>query len=87
MRTDPVQWNRVSGRSGGLLKAKRQWCASEEAARNEQTPEPQHHALSQGSHSGARDLAFTKAPAERNSCGLPRTMNGTRTGEGTPKRE
>jgi len=60
----PVQLHRVSGRSGGLLKARRPWCASEEAATQEQTPEPQQHPLRQGSYSGARDLCAALCAGE-----------------------
>ncbi len=45
----------VRGRSGGLLKVKRRCCPSEEAARNEQTPEPEQHPLKRGCHNGAPD--------------------------------
>ncbi len=54
-RTVPSRVYRVSGRSGSLPMAKRWWRACEEAATQEQTPEPQHHPLRQGSYSGARD--------------------------------
>ena len=54
VRTGSPRVHRVSGRSGSLPMAKRRWRACEEAATQEQTPEPQQHPLRQGSYSAAR---------------------------------
>ena len=60
-RTVPSRVYRVSGRSGSLPMAKRWWRACEEAATQEQTPEPQHHPLRQGSYSPGSEAGINSA--------------------------